>query len=185
MRTKGTTLELIRNILIAEMDLKDDRIFYYNQDYILPADKGLWVIVGYQGSKLYANRNSTGVDSKGNFVERQNVNTQEQITVQLMSFNLDALQRKEEVPQALASIYSQNLQRECAFKIAPIMNVVDASYIEGPEITYRFDWNITVLSWYEKIKETTPLPGYITELTVADGSPIQKEFDPSLKPVGI
>ena len=129
---KGTTLSLIRNILKSEMNLQDERIWYYNQDYKIPDDKGLWVIVGYQGSKLYANRNSTGIDSKGDFVERQNVNTQEQISVQLMSYNLEALERKEEVPQALASIYSQNLQRQLSFKIAPIMNVADASYLECP-----------------------------------------------------
>ena len=53
------------------------------------------------------------------------------------------------------------------------------------EITYRFDWMITVLSWYEKIKAAEALPGLLTEITVADGSPISKEFDPSLKPVGL
>ena len=181
---KGTTLNLIKNIIKSEMDLPDERIFYYNQDYVLPEDKGLWVIVGFQGSKLYFNRSSTFTDEKGNFSERQNVNTQEQISVQLMSFNLEALERKEEVPQALASIYSQNIQRQCGFKIAPIMNVADASYLEGPEITYRFDWMVTVLSWYEKVKLTEVMPGFLTEVTVADGSPIQQTFDPSKKTIG-
>ena len=113
---KGTTIELIRDILKSEMNLPDERIYYYNQDYVLPDDDGLWVIVSYQASKVYANRNSNYIDGKtGSFNEAQNVNTQEQITVHLMSFNLDALKRKEEVLQALASMYSQNLQSSCAF----------------------------------------------------------------------
>lgn len=185
---KGTTINLIRDILKSEMNLADERIFYYNEDYVLPEDHGLWVIVAFNGSKLYANRNSTFIDEKtGNFMERQSVNTQEQITVHLMSFGLEALERQYEVPQALASIYAQNLQSAQAFKIAPIMNVIDASEQEGGRINYRFDWRVTVLSWQDKIKETEYYDGVITKLTVASGTPKNAtvEFNPAVKPVGL
>ena len=67
MNKKGTSLELLRNIIKSEMDLPDERIFYYNQDYVLPEDKGLWVIIGFQGSKLYFNRSSTFIDKNNLF----------------------------------------------------------------------------------------------------------------------
>lgn len=184
-RVKGTTINLIRDILLNEMNLKPERIFYYNQDYDIPPDGGLWVIVAYQGSKPYANRNSTFTDSKtGDFMERQNLNTQEQIVVHLMSYGLEALERKEEVPMALASIYAQNLQSAQSFKIAPITPIVDRSEVEGGRINYRFDVMLTVLSWYEKIKVTEPYDTFETQLTVSDGSPknFQVTFDPSKNP---
>jgi len=182
---KGTTINLIRQILMAEMNLPDERIFYYNQDYVLPTDDGLWVIVAFSGSKLYGNRSTTFTDEKtGDFMERQVVHTQEQITVHLMSYNLEALERQYEVPQALASIYAQNLQSQATFKIAPIMNVVDASEQEGGKINYRFDWRITVLSWQEKIKLVEYYDSIVTKLTVADGSTknLTDQFDPAIKP---
>ena len=183
---KDTTIDLIRNIIMVDMPFPTERIFLYNEDYVLPEDNGLWIIVAYQGSKPYSNRNSNFIDEKGNYMEAQNVNMQEQIIVHLMSFNIDALRRKEEVLQALASMYSQNLQSQESFKIAPIMPIADRSEIEGGKINYRFDIMLTVLTWYEKIKGAAYAPELLTQVTVADGdTAVQTEqFDPAVKPVG-
>lgn len=188
---KGTTINLIRDILKSEMQIPDERIFFYNEDYVLPDDNGLWIIVAFSGSKPYSNRNSTFLDVKtldinGNptFMEKQNISVQELITVHMMSYNLDALERMYEVPQALVSLYAQNSQTDATFKIAPIMNVVDASEQEGGRINYRFDWRVTVLSWQEKIKPAQYYNTFKTQLTVSDGAPtnMTENFDPSVKP---
>lgn len=181
---KDTTIDLIRNIIMVDMPFPTERIFLYNEDYVLPPDNGMWIIVAYQGTKPYSNRNSTFIDEQGNFMERQNVNTQEQIIIHLMSFNLEALRRKEEVLQALASMYSQNLQSQESFKIAPIMPIMDRSEIEGGKINYRFDIMLTVLYWYEKIKSANSLPAILTKLTVADGDQNNQTviFNPAINP---
>lgn len=181
---KGTTIDLIRNIIMVDMPFPTERIFLYNEDYVLPPDNGLWIIVAYAGSKPYSNRSSTFTDENGNFMERQNVNTQEQIVINLMSFDLEALERKEEVLQALASLYSQNVQSQESFKIAPIMPIADRSEIEGGKINYRFDIMLTVLTWYEKIKSADYYDGIITKVTVADGALKNQtvEFNPAINP---
>jgi hypothetical protein len=146
------------------------------------------VIVGFSGGRPYANRNYTGTDKSGNFVEKQSVNSLEQIMVHLMSYNLEAYQRRYDVPLAIASIYAQQKQSALAFRIGrnPI-GPVDASGQEGPEINYRFDWTLNVLVAAGKIKSADYLENFITELTVADDTSkdLQVTFDPSVKPVGL
>jgi hypothetical protein len=182
------TMKRVREILKKEMHLKDDRIFYYNQDYVLPQDKGLWVVIGFAGARPYANRNSTGINKDGNFEERQNVNSLEQIMVHLMSYNLEAYERRYDVPLAIASIYAQQKQSEHGFRIArnPI-GPIDASAQEGPEINYRFDWTLNVLVAAGKIKSADFIEGDLIQVTVADGSQknMQVTFDATKKPAGI
>lgn len=183
VREKGTTIDLIRNIVMTEMIIPFNRIILYNQDWVLPPDDNLWAIVSFRGSKLYSNNNKTYIDDNDDFVEEQCITTQEQIAVTLMSYNLQALQRKEEVPMSLVSIYSQQVQNRESFKIAPIVSIVDLSDIEGGKINYRFDILITVLSWYTKTKKVLYYENFPTKITVNGGlQDMTAQFNPAVRP---
>ncbi len=176
-----TSVDIIRDIIKTEMKLADDRVFIYNQKWNIPTDEGLFVVIEYRGSKTLSSRNTTKQDNQGNLLEYQDVNMQEQITVQLFSRDLSALQRKEEAIMALASIYAQQQQAALSFYIARIAVIEDLSDLEASAILYRFDIPVVVMSWYEKIKGTDYYNGFRVKVRVNDGQPdMVREFDQPL-----
>lgn len=181
---KYTTVQAIRNILVKEMGylIAPNRFVIANQEYTFPTDQNAWVIINESMSKVYSNQNHTFTDKSGNYNELQVVLTQDVITVNIMSKNLQALQFKEGIPMALRSIYAQQQQEQYAFKIAQIMTVMNLSDVEGGSEYWRFGWTLNVLSMYERIKSQTYFDGVLTELSVNDGEPlIEVEFNPAVK----
>ena len=181
----NTTVQAILGILVEELSyfIPASRIFIYNQEFILEPTQEPWIIIKQMGSKVYSNQNSTFIDSNGNFNEEQDVLTQDIIGITIMSKDLKALQYKEAIPMALASIYSQQQQEALTFKIARIMQAIDLSEVEGGSMIYRFDWTLNVLSCYQLIKTALPFTNFETEVIVNDGQPdFTATFNPSVLP---
>ncbi len=171
-----TTLELVRLIVKHELELADDRIFIYNQKWDIPTDNKLFAVVGYRGSKIISSRNTQKNTDEG-YVEVQDLNTQEQIVVQIFSRDMSALERKEEVVMALYSIFSQQQQGLYSFQIARNAPIEDLSALEASAILYRFDIPIIVFAWYEKIKSANYYDVFHVKVRVNDGQPdMVREF---------
>lgn len=152
MKTDYTTLSIIRDIIVKEMDLDNSRVNIYNQNWKIPKDDGLFVLIEAKGiPKVISNHNKT-IPAADSFTEVQGVNTQEQIAVVLFSRNMDAYTRAPEVSMAIASIYSQQKQEQHSFKIARIAPAVDLSGLEGAAMLYRIEVSLIVFGWYEKTK---------------------------------
>lgn len=176
-----TTVDILRDIIKKEMCLEDDHIFIYNQKWNTPNDDALYVIIEYVGSKIISSRNTNSQDNAGNYREVQDLNTQEQITILLLSRGLEALQRKEEAVMALYSIYSQQKQSELSFKIARNAPIEDLSSLEASAILYRFDIPVVLFTWYEKIKSANYYNSMHVKVRVNDGQPdMIREFDQPL-----
>jgi len=180
---KYTTVQAIRNILVSEMSyiMAPNRFLIYNQEYQFPNDPNAWVIIKHSLSKVYANNNFTYVNDIGNYVEEQDLNTQDTIIITIMSKNLQALQYKEGIPMALRSVFSQQQQEKYAFKIATLMPIQDLSEVEGGSMYYRFDVTVPVLTCYKLIKGQNYFDEFETYVDVNDGQPdLTATFNPAV-----
>jgi hypothetical protein len=150
--TPQTALDLIRDIIVADMDMEPDRVFIFNQSWKLPPYEGLFILVEYKsGPKCVSNRNEVRMIG-GAYTEVQMVNMQEHIAINFFSRNQEAELRKEEVLMAIGSLLSQGSQEENSFKIARISAIENLSELEGAAMLNRFEISLVVLTWYEKVK---------------------------------
>lgn len=147
-----TSIDLLRDIVQQEMNIPDSRIYMYGQPYVIPEDRGLFVIIEYKYSKIYSNRNINPSTTLSVLYQEQNINTQEFLTVMLMSRNWEAYRRKEEVGMALKSFYAQQSQEKYSYKLSVNPQILDATSLEASAMLYRYDLPVVVLSSYQKIK---------------------------------
>lgn len=173
MNDKLGPIQYLRDILIEEMDLDDDRVLVYNQKINLPTDDGLFVVVEFKHAKPFSARSSWTTDNPPQ--EVQEVNMQEFYTIGVFSRSLEALQRKHEVYMAFASQYSQQVQEEQSFKISRCLPFQDLSPLEETALLYRFDIEVVVLAWYEKKKTLDYYDSY-TGSAVLDPSDLKETF---------
>ncbi len=177
--TLNNSLDFLRDVVKHEMELEDDRIVIYNQGIQIPEDPNLWLAVRFVSSRIISSR--TAIESVGDeaAVEVNRINTNEHLAVDIMSKNLEALQRKEEVIMALNSIYSQQQQEKYSFQIARIAPIQDISQVEGDSILYRFEVPVVMFSWYSKTKSQTFYDRYSTQVRIDDGvqPDVVVEFD--------
>jgi len=141
-------IQLIRQILIEELTIPDDRVIVYNQKWTIPPTDDLFVVVEFKHAKPFSSRNFMDASNR----EIQELNMQEFYTIGIFSRSTEALFRKHEVLMALGSIFSQQLQETNSFKISKINPIVDLSPLESTALIYRFDIDIVLFSWYEKTK---------------------------------
>jgi len=178
------SIDYIRNIIIEEMELEEDRVYIYNQKFTIPKDDELFIVLEYNGApKVISNRNYMDMTEEPP-VEVNDLNMQERIVVGVFSKNESALQRKEEVLMAIHSIYSQNVQEQYSFRIFRSSVIEDLSFLEASALLYRFDIPLIVNAWYKKTKEKTYYEVFQTQVTVNDGQPDMKSevFDPREDP---
>ena len=107
--TAQTSLDLLRDIIMTEMALDDDRVFIYNPKFKLPTFDDIFVVIEFKHSQIISSRTiTTGTDI--NYRQVQDVTSRESIAIDIFSRNTSALYRKEEVIMALTSIYAQQIQ---------------------------------------------------------------------------
>ena len=161
-------IDYLRDVIRYNLNLQEDRVNIYNAKFNIPNDQYLFIGVEYKFSKIYASKSET-IDVTGIFSEKQGLNTQEHYAVIIFSRNTDALLRKEEVVQALGSVYARQQGDTYGFSIARIGQIQDLSNLEGAAILYRFEINVVMLCRYEK---TIPIAWYGTfpmQVTEANG----------------
>ncbi len=117
-----TSMDLIRNIIVAQMCLKPERVNIYDEKWKIPTDEELFITIEYRNGKCISNRNIFISDGEPP-TEEQNVNMLENITVGIFSRDRSATQRKEEVLMGIMSSYAQSLQEKFSFSIARIGNI--------------------------------------------------------------
>lgn len=164
--------QLLIKLLSREMDIDQSRIMIFNSEWNIPTDKHLFISLDCLPSKIIANRNREVYDlGTSSYKEVQDLTIQETIVIGVYSKNLEAMERKEEVLMALASIYSQQLQEENSIRIFKIAPIQDLSILEGGSRLYRYDIPIVLFSWQQKSKEIPYFENFDVELRVNDGQP--------------
>lgn len=143
------TPQIICDIIKAGMSLKDNQIWIYNQRRAIPEDKSLYITVGIMSIKPYANINRF---NQATMKDDLNQYVQETLSINLMSYTTECLERYPEVMGSLISTYSQQVQEELALKIAEIpTSINDVSAIEGTTLLNRIVITLPVLRKYSML----------------------------------
>ena len=171
-----STFQTLIKILSKEMDINQDRIMIYNGEWNIPPDDGIFIILERLPGRVIANRNTVKYDpSRAVYQEIQDLNIREQIVISVFSKNTEALERKDEVLMAIASLYSQQLQEKNSIKIFRIANIEDLSVLEGGSNLYRYDIPLTIFSWQQKVKTAEYFDTFNVEVKANDGLPLIEE----------
>jgi hypothetical protein len=162
-------IKIIGDILKNFMSLTDDQIWIYNQDFKIPETRGLFVLLQYNNSKNYSSTNTFIPAAEGVEVGQQSITSlmKEDYTINVISKNDEARQRKEEVILALSSNFSQDKQGEFQFQIARITNsFVNVSELEGAGMLNRFALNISLLAHYNKTIDTVYYDNFTNQIEI-------------------
>lgn len=139
----------ICKIIQTEMGLSEGQVMIYNQKKNLPPTSGLWVTVGFLTGKPFGSSTKVVDD-----VETQIVNMGSVMSIDLMSRDESALDRKEDIVAALGSTFAQQMQEKFSFKIGRLpSNFVDVSEVEGAAILFRYNMSFQVQYVLKKTKK--------------------------------
>lgn len=141
----NTVLKIFCDILQKQLGLSDGRIMLWDQKFNLPNDQGLFVIVGETNGKPFANSSRTVDDGAGGLNEVQVTNIRALWSIDICSRGPAARDRKEQVIQALGSIYSKQAQEKYGFLIGKLSgDFVNISGVDGAAIPYRYSIPVVV-----------------------------------------
>ena len=147
-------LQYICYIIQKFMDLDDKHIYIYNNKWIIPDDRGLCVVVGCNNITPISN-GKDHIYENNIFKERFFINNIAEITINIFSYNQDAINRKDEVLMALNSDEFLNLQSKYGFSIGNLpTSFLQHSEKEGAKILNRFILNFNLFYQSKKEQET-------------------------------
>lgn len=145
----GTPLQLFCDVIQSELGLADGRVYLWDQKINSPSDQGLWVAVAAMNPKPFGWKSF--LDEFGN--EIQSVNMHTTLSVDFISRDSSARDRKEELILALGSIYSRQQQSLNSFRIFPLsQGFVNISGIDGAAIPYRYNITCNIQYFVTKTK---------------------------------
>lgn len=152
------TEKIIVDIIREEMNLPAGQVVIRDQNFKVPNNDLLYVIVGMIDTKVYSAKSPTlkevevGSDSIEVY-EVQECQMNEYIQIDLFSRSNAATLRKSEIVMALNSIFSKQQQEENNFKMGRLpRSFVNTSYAEGGSQLNRFSLSFSCLTWYRKEK---------------------------------
>jgi len=147
-------IKVVADILASELGLDPAHIAMDYQKYDIP-NNGLFIVLGYLGpTAIISNQNyfDSALES-----EVQETVVQHRIQIDLMSMAPDnsARIRKEEIPMALRSFYSERLQAKYGIGINwNTSDISDVTALEETAMLNRFSMRTFVNALHRKVKAT-------------------------------
>lgn len=139
---------LVIDVIQQGMGLPDGRVYFWDQKIFQPTDFGLYIAVGVLSAKPFSNIRKYSDDGES---EIQTTNFLTTLSLDIISRDLSAVERKEELVMALNSTYSELQQEANSFRIFPVpVAFVNLSQVDGAAIPYRF--NISCNIQYAVVK---------------------------------
>lgn len=135
------------------MGLAVGRVAVYNQEFVKPTDKEIFVVVSTGQSKIVSNTR------KFDDATNEDVNSivsYTQIIAEMTSVNRTALDRRHEIFMAISSTLGVRAQEENNIKIMRNGDILDLSAVDGAKSLHRF--RIPVIISHMKIKRTAIEP---------------------------
>lgn len=151
---------LICDIITNGLDIEEDRVVVYSENWDPPKDAGIYIVVSTRRGKPISNVRKYDDDTNE---EVQTVVTYDFIDIDITSKDRTALDRKEEVLMALNSTYSEQVQNENNIKIFKLGEIMDLSFIEAasalkryriPCIVSNIKEKRTVINYFDKFRST-------------------------------
>lgn len=162
-----SVIELLRAILVSEMEMGEDRVMIYDEKWKIPTDKELFITLELKSVRTIANRKAYE-DVDGTLQEVQMLNTQERYVIGIFSADFSAYQRKEEVAMAFNSDFAQSTMEANSFSMSRVLPAEDLSQLEASQMLRRFDIEVVVLAWYEKSKAVKYYDSYRVRVQTED-----------------
>lgn len=149
-------IKVVADILQAELGLKPDQVLLYNQKFDIPPDDRLYLSLAVMGSRTFGSNTRYQSDPVSNdLTETQNVNRQEMYSLLFYSRSSESRIRNWEVPAALVSTFSQQMQEKNSLKIAQVPTaMLDVSEVDGTARLNKYSLTFNVLAAYTKTKPT-------------------------------
>jgi hypothetical protein len=156
---------LLCDIITHELDIDEDRVVVYDENYDPPKDDLLYIIVSTRkGKPLSVN---TKFDYETN-EEVSSVTCFDSYDIDITSKNRDAIERKEEVLMALTSFYSIEQQEKNGVKVFRNGDILDLSFIEAASALKRFRISGIISNSKEKRKPASYFDKFRTLGVVED-----------------
>ena len=173
-------IDVLRLIMISGLSTTDDafdpkRVMIWNNKSVIPKDQELFITLEMDNSKTLANSTKEGTLDDG-YSEIQTLTMQEVYNIDIMSRDLSALRRKEEVIMALKSSYSQNKQVENGIMIAKVANLLDISSVEATARLFRFQCAVTLHASYTKETLVDYYDTFSGEVEMEDGENVELDL---------
>lgn len=163
-------LLLLADIIQKELELADGRVYLFNQKIMQPTDDGLFVALSVPMVKPFGNvRGFTGASSSAS--SDAYVAVAATVDIDVISKSTAALDRKEEVLFALASLYASQQQTANGFSVARLpTRFLNISGIDGAAIPYRFRLSLVMTYAFAKSKPAPYFDSFGREVYGDDGS---------------
>lgn len=141
------TINLLVQIIRSFLNVANDQVVVYNQGWKIPADRRLYVSVGLLATRPFGSSRSYEDSPDGTkLLEVITLNAQEVFSINIYSYDAEAIQRKDEVIMSFNSTNAQQVMEEFSFKLASLpQSLTDLSELEGAARLYRFQANVAVL----------------------------------------
>lgn len=146
-----SSLDVIKQIIVNEMDIDKSRIWAYNSNIDLPQDSNLFIVLHY-GERSPISNTIRYKTTKDGLNEVQSMNVAENVIVSVMSKNNDARDRAPEVVMAMNSTFARDKQAKNKMHISILGDVLDNSFLEATSRINRFDIRLRVFVSFDKIK---------------------------------
>lgn len=148
--------KIVQDIIQTVLQLKDGQVMFTNQKFLIPTD-GLFVAVSYVGpSKVIASTSELVDDGLGGTAELMSAAILHMIQIDIMSYDDEARTRKEEIPMALRSIFSEQNQELYNMQIARHPGaIIDTSFLEETKMMTRYTMTVMASSVIRKQLSTT------------------------------
>lgn len=146
MKTYKQPLKIITDIISTKMKLDSGRVMLYNQNYTIPSDEAIFIVVNEEDSEVFATSTTTRLNEKGEYEEINDALIRCTVTIDVLSAGDEARERKHEVITALNSIYSQQMQEANHVRIANLPNgFLNTSSAEESQMLNRYTINFNMM----------------------------------------
>ena len=138
---------IICDIIQQQLQLPVGRIYFAFQEFKMPKDSGLFVILQYANGTPYSTTKRI-INTSNGLQEELTIYSKDSYILSLLSKDDSARQNKEKAALALKSTFAQQQAEKYAFKIGAVANTIrQASFAEEPAMLNRYDIDFNVLTW--------------------------------------
>lgn len=150
---------ILADIITVFLGLDATRVVVSSENYNPPKDQGIYITIQTDPTEIIG---VSQVFNGTTGAEESSISAFQRLTVNVTSRDRSALQRKEEIPMALTSVYSQQqqeLQQVRIFREGPIL---DLSFIEASKALHRYQ--VPVKITFVKSKTTANVPAIVPSI---------------------
>lgn len=157
---------ILVDIVRTYMSLQNDQIWQYNQEVNIANTLSPYVVIHYLTSIPINSSTYFEVDEDDVGYETVSTMSKEIYSIEIASYDRSAINRKDEIIQALKGGYSQNQQAQYGFRIFPLpVTFNNVSRQVGGNMLNRFMIDVALMVTRSSIRELNYYTNFPIQLT--------------------